>query len=415
MQAMETESRFALIAPGDMEPYPGLNPRTHFDDEELIKLSRSIKSQGVRQALAVHDRGEGLSPRFWVVAGERRWSCATELQLSGVPCTIGIYTEAEAFEVALTENLQRAQLRPMEESRAFERWFALNPGKTQEELAERVGMSQPYIANRLRMLELPEPIQKLVDDRVLQPTYARDMLLPWTKEEPAIATRFFNILAQHVQFRTDYHEPIAKAWLAGVVERIGVAVKPGSQPAPAAQTAPAPAPASAASPAPTPAAPPAPSKPDRTPAPAKPAAAAAPVPPVPAIEPAPVIEATAEPAAPPTSSADDAQDIPQGIEPTAEPVDEAEGAAQEEQSALPAEAPSVPGVIGAVALALGSHSIGISIFRDGGTGPVIVTVSARPTKGGTAPSPLLIRDTEENIEAAVLGALRPFIANLPAA
>ena len=171
-------SEYRVIQLRDAEPWPGLNPRTHFDAGHLDELARSIQSKGLLEPIVVHDRGEGTSPRYHVVAGERRFRAAHLAELTEVPAVIGVYTEAEALDVALIENLQRQDMSVLDEARAFRRRLEVGD-ITQEQLAARIGIDQSTVANRLRLLELPEGLQKLIDEGALLPSHARDVILPY--------------------------------------------------------------------------------------------------------------------------------------------------------------------------------------------------------------------------------------------
>ena len=137
------------LQPGEMQP------RQHFDAQEIADLARSIKRQGVLQPLLVRPLARG---GFEIVAGERRWRAAQKAQLHRVPVVVRRLNAQEALEIALVENVQRTDLNPMEESQAFHKLIA-RFGYTQESLAEAVGKSRPYITNSLRLQKLEPQVQ----------------------------------------------------------------------------------------------------------------------------------------------------------------------------------------------------------------------------------------------------------------
>ena len=134
----------------------GLNPfqpRTHFDEEELAELTESVREHGILQPIIVRPKGKGWE----LIAGERRFRAATAAQLATIPAVVRSFTDREALETALIENLQRENLNPVETARAYRRLqqeFSLN----QSEVARRVGKPQPTIANALRLLTLPDAV-----------------------------------------------------------------------------------------------------------------------------------------------------------------------------------------------------------------------------------------------------------------
>lgn len=129
-------------------------PRKAFGSEGLDELAASIKASGVIQPLVVRRCGAG----FELIAGERRWRAARQAGLERVPAIVRDVTDAESLEIALVENLLREDLNPMEEAEAYQRLLG-HFGWTQEALAQRVARDRSSIANSLRLLKLPEPIQ----------------------------------------------------------------------------------------------------------------------------------------------------------------------------------------------------------------------------------------------------------------
>ena len=150
----------------------GRQPRKRFDDARLNELADSIRSQGIIQPLVVRVRPTG---GFELVAGERRWRAAQRAGLHQVPVIIREVAEAQAFEMALVENLQREDLNPIEEAEGYQRLVA-EFGYTQESLAERVGKERSTVANALRLLKLPPSVRAMVVEGRLSMGHARALL-----------------------------------------------------------------------------------------------------------------------------------------------------------------------------------------------------------------------------------------------
>ena len=155
------------ISLGDIDPNPD-QPRREFDKEALKQLADSIAQSGVLQPLLVVKEGV----RYRIVAGERRYRAARMAGLHTVPCLVKNLTDEEIMEAALIENLQREDLNPIEEAMGI-RSLMDKCGYTQEMAAKRVGRSRPAVANILRLLTLPEKVQKLVKDGKLSAGHAR--------------------------------------------------------------------------------------------------------------------------------------------------------------------------------------------------------------------------------------------------
>jgi len=158
-----------------------LQPRTHMDEERLEELAESIRQHGILQPILVRKSPEG----FEIIAGERRWRAAKKAGLRTVPVIVEEVDEEKKLELALVENLQREDLNPMELARGIKRLME-RFGLTQEEVAERLGKKRPTVANILRLLELPEDIQKLVEEGTLSLGHAKALLGLPEKEQRAL-------------------------------------------------------------------------------------------------------------------------------------------------------------------------------------------------------------------------------------
>ena len=156
------------LAPGSLQP------RQRFDEDELERLAESIKSSGLLQPILVRPR-PGHPEEYEIVAGERRWRAAQIARLHEVPVIIRELADAKALEIALIENVQREDLSPIEEARAFQRLIA-EFGHSQGELGAQLGKSRSHIANTLRLLSLPDAIQDLVQEGSLSAGHARALI-----------------------------------------------------------------------------------------------------------------------------------------------------------------------------------------------------------------------------------------------
>lgn len=148
-----------------------LQPRAGFGEEPLAELQASIREHGVLQPVLVRPAGAG----YELVAGERRWRAASAAGLRTVPAIVRRLDDRGALEAALVENLQREDLNPLERARAYSRLkegFGLN----QEEIARRVGRSQPSVANTLRLLSLPAEVQVSLEGGRISEGHARALL-----------------------------------------------------------------------------------------------------------------------------------------------------------------------------------------------------------------------------------------------
>jgi ParB family chromosome partitioning protein len=156
-----------------------------FDDAKLRELAESIKAQGILQPILVRRDGT----RYRLIAGERRWRAAQLAGLEQIPALVREAGDREAFELALVENLQRADLNPIEEAEGYRRLvdeFAL----TQEQVSVRVGKDRSSVANALRLLSLPPEVKTMLADGTLNMGHARALLgLPHLPEMVKLAQR----------------------------------------------------------------------------------------------------------------------------------------------------------------------------------------------------------------------------------
>lgn len=155
-----------LIEPNNVQP------RTRFDETQLEELAQSIKINGVVQPILVRKTAGG---RYQIVAGERRWRAAQRAGLQRIPSVIRDVPDDKMLELALIENIQRQELNAIEEAYAYKRLIETF-NLTQETVAQRVGRDRTFVTNYLRLLRLPEDIQRLVEESKLSMGHARALL-----------------------------------------------------------------------------------------------------------------------------------------------------------------------------------------------------------------------------------------------
>ncbi len=154
---------------------PGrFQPRKQFDEESLAELAESVRTKGMLQPILVRPHPEEAG-QYEIIAGERRWRAAQRALLHEVPILVKDFTDQEAAEVALVENLQRKDLTPLEEAEGYERLLK-EFQHTQEDLAKVLGKSRSHVTNMLRLLTLPEPVRLLVEDGKLSAGHARALV-----------------------------------------------------------------------------------------------------------------------------------------------------------------------------------------------------------------------------------------------
>ncbi|SFE63422.1 ParB/RepB/Spo0J family partition protein [Alteribacillus iranensis] len=166
----------------ELRPNP-YQPRKTFQDEKITELKESIKENGILQPLIVRKSIKG----YEIVAGERRFRAAKEAGLKTVPAIVKDLTDEKMMEVALIENLQRENLNPLEEARAYEKLMTYL-GVTQEELSKRLGKSRPHIANHLRLLQLPDEVQEKIAANEISMGHGRTIMGLKDKENALFVT-----------------------------------------------------------------------------------------------------------------------------------------------------------------------------------------------------------------------------------
>lgn len=169
-EASGSGTGYASIAVEQIKANPD-QPRSRFDDASLAELAQSIDELGVLQPIVVEEREDG----YTLIAGERRWRAAKRAGLSMIPAVIRDKSGDHTLVEALVENVQRMDLTPLEEARAY-RQLLEEYGMTQDAIAARVGKSRPSISNTLRLLQLPAEIQAYVEDGELSSGHARSLV-----------------------------------------------------------------------------------------------------------------------------------------------------------------------------------------------------------------------------------------------
>ncbi|MBA1155218.1 ParB/RepB/Spo0J family partition protein [Microvirga mediterraneensis] len=151
------------------------NPRKVFDDEDLQELTQSIKDRGIIQPIVVRSVVPGSTENYEIVAGERRWRAAQKAGLHKVPVVVVTIDDKTSLEYAILENVQRADLNPIEESEGYSR-LMVEFSYTQENLSKIIGKSRSHIANMLRLADLPAGVRKLLMERKLTAGHGRALL-----------------------------------------------------------------------------------------------------------------------------------------------------------------------------------------------------------------------------------------------
>lgn len=167
----QDQERILQIAVSRIHPDPE-QPRRSFDEEKLAELADSIRELGVMQPLLLAKTPDG---DYRIVAGERRYRAAVSAGLQKLPCIVRHYSPEQLAEASLIENIQREDLSALEEAAAYRRLMD-GFGYTQEQLAQKLGKSRSYLANTLRLLQLPGQYRAMVEDGRLSPGHARAVL-----------------------------------------------------------------------------------------------------------------------------------------------------------------------------------------------------------------------------------------------
>ncbi len=193
-----------------------MQPRTALDPEALAELAASIREHGLIQPLIVTQQGP---ERYQLIAGERRWQAARMAEMVTVPVIVKEATPQQVLELALVENIQRADLNPLEEASAF-RQLVEEFGLTQEQVADRVGKSRVAVTNTMRLLRLPAEIKQALADGTIHEGQARALL--------ALPTA----AAQIGAFKTVVHKALSVRQTEELVRRLlaGPATKREAQP-----------------------------------------------------------------------------------------------------------------------------------------------------------------------------------------
>lgn len=190
-------------------------PRRDFPREALDELAASIREKGIIQPLIVRERAQAGT--YEIVAGERRWRAAQIAQLHQVPVLVREFTDTEVLEIAIIENIQRADLNPVEEAMGY-RQLMSRFGHTQEKLAEGLSKSRSHIANLMRLLQLPEEVLAYLREGKLTAGHARALI---TTENPVALAR--TVIEKGLSVRET--ERLAKNPAGGTVNRSGTTVR----------------------------------------------------------------------------------------------------------------------------------------------------------------------------------------------
>ncbi|MBI6629498.1 ParB/RepB/Spo0J family partition protein [Pontibaca salina] len=185
--AVEPATEVTQIRPDMRVPIEKLQanpnqPRRRFQQEDLDDLTASVKEKGIIQPLIVRPIADD---RYEIVAGERRWRAAQRAQLHEIPVIVRDFNDVEVLEVAIIENIQRADLNAVEEAAGY-RQLMDSFGHTQEKMAEALGKSRSHIANLLRLLNLPDDVQEYLREGKLSAGHARALV---TAENPSVLAK----------------------------------------------------------------------------------------------------------------------------------------------------------------------------------------------------------------------------------
>jgi len=168
--AQQEDEQVQQLSLKDIRPNP-YQPRKIFHQEAIEELKKSIQQHGVLQPIIVRKSIRG----FEIVVGERRFRASKEANLNHIPAVVRDLTDQQMMELAILENLQREDLTPIEEAKAYETLMT-NLSMTQDQLAKTLGKSRPHIANHIRLLALPDPIQNQIENGELSMGHGRALL-----------------------------------------------------------------------------------------------------------------------------------------------------------------------------------------------------------------------------------------------
>jgi ParB family chromosome partitioning protein len=183
-------------------------PRTVFDDDRISELCQTIKTHGVIQPIVVRIRNN----KYEIIAGERRYRAVKKLELDTIPAIIREFNDSQAASIALIENLQREGLTSIEEANAYQQLIEMH-NLTQESLAQRLGKSQSTIANKIRLLQLTNPVKEALLNRQISERHARSLLALDTPELQMkvlddILTKELNV--KQTETRVNYYKQVSK-------------------------------------------------------------------------------------------------------------------------------------------------------------------------------------------------------------
>lgn len=205
------------VDPALLKPNPR-QPRSYFDDEKLAELTESVRNEGILSPVIIEDANDGT---FFIIAGERRTRAAKAAGLKKIPVQLRKYSEQRKLEVALIENIQRTDLNALEEAQAYYDLMELG-NLTQDQVAERVGKNRSTVANCLRLLKLPEDIQKALVTDSISSGHARAILSLENDSDKRIL--FGKIIGQGLSVRQS--ENIAKEMKSGISSVAKTDLKP---------------------------------------------------------------------------------------------------------------------------------------------------------------------------------------------
>lgn len=227
--ALDDTGRVMDISIDEISPNPW-QPRRDFDEESLNALASSIRENGLIQPVVVRKKKDGT---YELAAGERRWRAAKMAGLTVIPAISKEYDDRSMAEMALVENLQRKDLNPVDEGMAYRKLMD-EYGLTQENISKKVGKSRPYVANMVRLLDLPEEVKDFLSKGQLTAGQARPLLgLESDAEKVQLARRIVKegLSARKVEYiiregkkPKKKEDPPAAAFMKAVEEKLGLSV-----------------------------------------------------------------------------------------------------------------------------------------------------------------------------------------------